>query len=128
MTAQVFSDPPINTAKITKRGKDIMIFGKTKWPAGQAEKTLPDGDYTIGIRPHQHCDRRPRQGGAAPSRAACWSPSFPAPKASSTSISAAQTWVSQSHGIHPFEVGRTAKLYVDIDQSLFFGANNEFIA
>ena len=33
-----------------------------------------------------------------------------------------QTWVSQSHGIHPFKVGSTARLYVDVDQSLFFDA------
>ena len=38
-----------------------------------------------------------------------------------------QTWVSQSHGIHPFEVGATAKLYVDVDQSFFFDANGRLI-
>jgi glycerol transport system ATP-binding protein len=27
-----------------------------------------------------------------------------------------QTWVSQSHGIHPFQVGATADLYVDVDR------------
>ena len=39
-----------------------------------------------------------------------------------------QTWVSQSHGIHPFEVGSTAKLYVDVDQSLFFDAKQELVS
>ena len=39
-----------------------------------------------------------------------------------------QTWVSQSHGIHPFEVGATAKLYVDVDQSFFFDADDRLIA
>ena len=38
-----------------------------------------------------------------------------------------QTWVSQSHGIHPFEVGSTAKLYVDVDQSFFFDGSNRLI-
>ncbi len=38
-----------------------------------------------------------------------------------------QTWVSQSHGIHPFEVGSTAKLYVDVDQSFFFDGNDRLI-
>ena len=38
-----------------------------------------------------------------------------------------QTWVSQSHGIHPFEVGSTAKLYVDVDKSLFFDAEGRLI-
>ena len=39
-----------------------------------------------------------------------------------------QTWVSQSHGIHPFEVGSTAKLYVDVDQSFFFDADGRRVA
>ena len=38
-----------------------------------------------------------------------------------------KTWVSQSHGIHPFEVGQTARLYVDVDHSFFFGADEALI-
>jgi glycerol transport system ATP-binding protein len=36
--------------------------------------------------------------------------------------------VSQSHGIHPFDVGSTARFYVDVEQSFFFGANDKLIA
>ncbi len=39
-----------------------------------------------------------------------------------------QTWVSQSHGIHPFEVGSTAKLSVDVDRSFFFGDDGRLLA
>ena len=39
-----------------------------------------------------------------------------------------QTWVSQSHGIHPFPVGSTAKLYVDVDQTFYFDASQKLIA
>ena len=38
------------------------------------------------------------------------------------------TWVSQSHGIHPFEVGTHAKLHVDIDQGLFFTPSGERVS
>ena len=127
ISAQVFSEPPMNTAKITKRGKDILIFGKTKWPAGRAEKLLPDGEYTIGIRPHNiatvgHGKAIGQFEGSV----------LVTELSGSESIIhctvGGQTWISQSHGIHPHKVGETAKLFVDIDQSLFFGANNEFIA
>ncbi|NNG02934.1 MAG: TOBE domain-containing protein, partial [Inquilinus sp.] len=30
------------------------------------------------------------------------------------------TWVSQSLGIHPFEVGETAQLFIDTSQCLYF--------
>jgi len=126
LTAQVFSDPPINTAKISKRGSAITIFGNKKWPAGKAEKALADGDYTIGIRPHNIAPHgHGKAVGTVEGRVLV------------TELSGSEsvihfdvdgrTWVSQSHGIHPFNVGSKAKLYVDIDQSLFFGAENEFI-
>jgi glycerol transport system ATP-binding protein len=127
ISAQVFSEPPMNTAKITKRGKDIIIFGEIKWPAGRVEKVLPDGNYTIGIRPHNIATvGRGKAVGEIKGRVLVTELS------GSESIIhcdvGGQTWISQSHGIHPFEVGSNARLYADIDQSLFFGSNNEFIA
>ncbi len=127
LSAQVFSDPPINTAKITKRGNAITIFDTIKWPAGRAAKLIPDGDYTIGIRPHNIATTgHGKAVGAIDGRVLVTELS------GSESVIhcdvAGRTWISQSHGIHPFKVGATAKLYVDIDQSLFFGSNNEFIA
>ena len=35
-----------------------------------------------------------------------------------------QTWVSQSHGIHPFEVGSHCQLYVDVDRGFFFDGDS----
>ncbi len=127
ISAQVFSDPPINTARIAKRGGEITLFGAIKWPAGRAAKILPDGDYTIGIRPHNIATTGHGKAiGTVEGRVLVTELS------GSESVIhcdvGGQTWVSQSHGIHPFKVGSTAKLYVDVDQSLFFGANNEFIA
>ena len=37
--------------------------------------TLPDGDYTLGLRPHHVTPAAPDASGRARSRAACWSPS-----------------------------------------------------
>jgi hypothetical protein len=36
--------------------------------------------------------------------------------------------VSQSHGIHPFKVGSTAMLYVDVDHIFFFVADGALIS
>ena len=127
VTAQVFSDPPINTARVEKRGKTITIFGRITWPAGRAGETIADGTYTIGIRPHH----------VTPSAVAASSGSFNG-RVLVTELSGSEsvihmdvggtTWVSQSHGIHPFEVGATAKLHADVDQALFFGPNGELIS
>jgi len=126
-TAQVFSDPPINTASVIKKGSTLTIFGGKTWPAGTAAAKLPDGPYTIGIRPHHVSPQAHGQStGAVEGRVLV------------TELSGSEsvihldvggtTWVSQSHGIHPFQVGSTAKLHVEVDRGLFFGANGELVS
>jgi glycerol transport system ATP-binding protein len=127
LTAQVFSDPPINTAKVEKRGNEIAIFDGIQWPAGKAAKAIPDGTYTLGLRPH-HIAPNPPGGtvGSFEGRVLVTELS-----GSESVIHVAvgdRTWVSQSHGIHPFEVGSTARLHADVDQCLFFGANGELVS
>jgi len=126
LSAQVFSDPPINVAKVTKRGDEITLGEGVTWRVGRAAQTLPDGNYTIGIRPHHITPAAQKDGAAALEGRV-----LVAELSGSESIlhfnMNGQTWVSQSHGIHPFPVGSTAKLYVDVDQSFFFGADDKLI-
>jgi len=125
-TAQVFSDPPINTAEVEKKGGKINLFDGVSWPAGAAA-AMADGVYTIGIRPHH----------VTPFKQAGASGSFEG-RVLVTELSGSEsvihvdvggrTWVSQSHGIHSFEVGSRAALHVDMDQALFFGKSGELIS
>ena len=127
VTAEVFSDPPINTTKVEKKGKTLTLFGTITWPVGAAGAALADGAYTIGIRPHH----------ITPAVQAKSSGSFQG-RVLVTELSGSEsvihvdvggkTWVSQSHGIHPFEVGAAATLHADVDQALFFGPNGELIS
>ena len=127
VTAQVFSDPPINTATVEKRGDNLVVFGGKIWPAGAAANGLADGHYIFGIRPH-HVS--PQAGGTGMGEVEG--------RVLVTELSGSEsvihlnvggrTWVSQSHGIHPFEVGTQAKLHVDIDRGLFFSPNGKRIS
>jgi glycerol transport system ATP-binding protein len=127
LSAQVFSDPPINLAKVVKQGGEILLGDGVRWPAGRVAQSVPDGNYTIGIRPH-HITPTARNGITATLEGRV----LVAELSGSESIlhfnMGGQTWVSQSHGIHPFPVGSTAKLFVDVDQSFFFGADDKLIA
>jgi glycerol transport system ATP-binding protein len=126
-SAQVFSDPPINVAKVIKRGDEILLGEGVAWRAGKSAQGIPDGSYSIGIRPH-HITPAARNHSAATLEGRV----LVAELSGSESIlhfnMNGQTWVSQSHGIHPFPVGSTAKLYVDVDQSFFFDAHDKLIA
>ena len=52
LTARVFSDPPINTATVSKSGPSISLNGTARWAAAGEIGHAPDGAYTIGVRPH----------------------------------------------------------------------------
>jgi len=127
VSARVFSDPPINTASVQKRGSTILIGDGITLPAGVAAQALSDGSYTLGIRPH-HITPQPRRSAAAVIEGTVLIAELSGSESTLHVDLNGQTWVSQSHGIHPFEVGSTAELHVDIDQSLFFGADNELVA
>jgi len=126
-TAQVFSDPPINTAAVTKADGEIRIGETIRLPAGTAGGAIPDGRYTIGIRPHHITPE-----GAGGDGAAIEGRVLVAELSGSQSVVHVElnglTWVSQSQGIHPFEVGALARLRVDVDRSFFFGADGRLVA
>ncbi len=125
-SARVFSDPPINVAEVRKVNGEIILGDKVKWKAGKAAKALADGPYTIAIRPHHIT---PADGEQA--LAMIEGRVLVAELSGSESVihfdMNGQTWVSQSHGVHPFTVGSTAKLYVDVDRSYFFDTDGALV-
>jgi glycerol transport system ATP-binding protein len=127
LSAQVFSDPPINTAPVVKRGGDIVLAGKVKWKAGKAARGLKDGDYVVGIRPHH----------IAPGRAGKDGAKFEghvlvAELSGSESVihfdMNGRTWVSQSHGIHPFKVGAMAVMKAETERFFYFAPDGSLAA
>jgi glycerol transport system ATP-binding protein len=126
VSARVFSDPPINTAKVMKKGNAVLLGREVNWRAGNGIKSIPDGEYTIGIRPHHITPASQRKDAETIEGRV-----LVAELSGSESVihfdMNGQTWVSQSHGIHPFEVGSTARLYVDVDHSFFFGADDALV-
>jgi glycerol transport system ATP-binding protein len=50
-TAMVFSDPPLNTAPVMKSGAQLTL-GEQRLPLGPQAGGLPDGPYTLGVRPY----------------------------------------------------------------------------
>lgn len=125
-SARVFSDPPINTARVMKKGGELTLGNAIKWRASDGIRAIPDGEYTIGIRPHHITPAAPRHDAETIEGRV-----LVAELSGSESVihfdMNGSTWVSQSHGIHPFAVGDTAKLFVDVDRSFFFGADDRLV-
>ncbi len=126
-TAQVFSDPPINTAEITKRDGKLVLSDDVSWPAGERASALPDGSYTMGIRPH-HVSPASQRRGLVSVEGRVLVTELSGSESVIHFELGGRTWVSQSHGIHPFRVGEAARFEMETDQCLYFGDNGERFA
>jgi glycerol transport system ATP-binding protein len=130
-TAQVFSDPPINTAPVVKRGSRIEISNVADWNVGGEMAALADGAYTLGLRPHHVQSVAPSE-----HTGVNIDPVFDgvrvSGKVSVAEISGSESvvhfdlhglgWVSQSHGVHRFAVGAAADFRLDVEHGLYFDA------
>jgi glycerol transport system ATP-binding protein len=126
-TAQVFSNPPINTAQVVKQADRIELSDSVRWPANGRLERLPDGIYMIGIRPHH---LRPVSNGHDTTEIGG--------KIQITEISGSEStihfshgplnWVSQSHGVHAIRVGETIRFHMDVGKCMYFDADGKLIA
>jgi glycerol transport system ATP-binding protein len=127
LAASVFSDPPINTAEVTKQGDKIIMAGGLEWDIGSRLRSVADGSYTIGIRPHHIQPHAIREDGVA-IRGRVLVTEISGSESVIHFALAGQAWVSQSHGVHPFEVGEDAELHADLGRALFFDPSGKLIA
>jgi glycerol transport system ATP-binding protein len=126
-SAQVFSDPPINTASVVKRGDSFALEDLVSWQAsGPQHAKMDDGNYTVGIRPH-HLSPVAGAPGAVRVKGEVLITELSGSESVIHFMVAGQTWVSQSQGIHPFEVGATAEFYADVSQCLYFATDGQLV-
>ena len=125
-SARVFSDPPINTARVSKSAGQFTLNEQVRWPVSDSRRDMPDGVYTVGIRPH-HISPVPREANAVEVDGRILVTELSGSESVVHFVLEGQTWVSQSHGIHPFEVGTSARFYLNIGQSLYFGQDGALI-
>ena len=125
-SAQVFSDPPINTTAVTKVNGEIRLADGATWKTPPAMASVPDGAYTLAIRAH-HISPTPLNGSAITVSGRVLVAELSGSESVLHFDRGGATWISQSHGVHPYEVGATAQLYVDIDRSFLFDADGRLV-
>jgi len=127
LTASVFSDPPINTIRVTKQGGRFSLAGGAGWKASGAYLGLSDGDYEFGVRAHHVHPAKNHHDGA-----------FVEGTVHVAEISGSESmvhfdlhglpWVSLAHGVHSFDVGETACFHIDVDHSMLFSTQGDLVA
>ncbi|MGV6849791.1 MAG: ABC transporter ATP-binding protein [Marinibacterium sp.] len=118
VSARVFSDPPMNFARVEKRG-DLVHLGDISWPVTGDAASLRDGGYTVGIRPHHVTPIAPK---AASVRIDG--------RVEITELSGSEsvahfslgdlTWVSLISGSHIYRIGETHTFHMIPDHCFYF--------
>jgi glycerol transport system ATP-binding protein len=123
-SAEVFSDPPMNIAKVNKSGESCSLSeANTTW---KTNKKIKDGSYTIGIRPHNVTVEKTSNNSVEIKG-----------KVMISELSGSESlihfkygqsnWVSLSSGSHKINIGEEMKLYMNVDECLFFDQNNRLV-
>jgi glycerol transport system ATP-binding protein len=126
-TARVFSDPPINAAPVEKRAGEIVLLDQVRWPAAGAAAAIPDGVYTLGLRPH-FVAPRPSAPGQVPLDGVVQITELSGSESVAHFAVGDRTWVAQSDGVHPYKVGASQAFYLDVTHGLYFDASGRRVA
>ena len=125
--ARVFSDPPINVARIEKRGGRVHFGAIAAWDLAGKPAHLADGQYTCAIRPDHVLPYRTDKATVALKGTVQISELTGSQSSAHFSI-AATNWVSQARGVHPCKVGETRVFFMDPAQCRYFAADGRLIA
>ncbi|WP_102869039.1 ABC transporter ATP-binding protein [Pseudovibrio exalbescens] len=122
ITAQTFSDPPMNTLSIVKKGDVLELPNGTQIPVADNEKRLVDGPYIAGFRPHHlHLSKRTDHHfglkGMVQVSEITGSESFIHVDC------VGETWVALAHGIRNIEVDDEIEVFLDPRNFLVFETN-----
>jgi glycerol transport system ATP-binding protein len=126
ITAQTFSDPPLNTIVLRKQGGNFLLDGGVNLPVPAELVGIADDSYTIGFQPH-HLSLRPAHGDAV---------SVPV-KVKISEITGSESfvhvdfadkrWVMLTPGIHSFEPDDAIEVFIDSRHLMVFDADGRAV-
>lgn len=125
LTAQTFSDPPMNVLPVRKSGAEF-VFNTSRFDVPAPLSGLRDEEYTIGARPH-HMSLQPPTGKSM--KLDC--------KVSTTEITGSESFihlqsegihmVALMHGVHRVGIGDSLPAYLDANNLFVFDRNGSLV-
>jgi len=123
-SARVFSDPPMNIAEINKSGEIFKIDNNNvEW---KSSLNIKDGKYKIGIRPHNITTYKEGNNSVEINGKVLIS-ELSGSESLIHFTNGKLNWVSLSNGIQSKIIGEETKLYMNIDEFLYFDQNNRLV-
>lgn len=126
-SATVFSHPPINTTTVIKKGDELFIQDILCCKIDGSFKNLADGSYILGVRPH-HLTPFSTDDKAVKVQGVVKVTEISGSDSVIHIVFGGSSWVSESHGIHPYKVGETIDLFMNINQCMLFDEQGDLIS
>ena len=124
ISAKVFSDPPMNIAEISKSGDMFKLKDyNVQW---KSDMKIKDGDYKIGIRPHNITTYKEGNNSIEINGKVLIS-ELSGSESLIHFTSGKLNWVSLSNGVQQKNIGENTKLFMNVDEFLYFDANNRLV-
>jgi glycerol transport system ATP-binding protein len=127
ITARTFSDPPLNTIVLRKKGQNFLLDGGVNLPVPAELAGIADASYTIGFQPHHLSLRRPSASAVSVSA-----------KVSVTEITGSESyvhmdfadvrWVMLAHGVRVFEPDEIIEVFIDPRHLMVFDENGSAVS
>ena len=125
VTAQTFSDPPMNLLPMEKKQGMFVKQGVRDIPVPGALSHLADGPCTLGFRPH---NLSPVAGaGTTPLSAEVMVTEITGSESYVHLIHEDQRWVMLTKGIHDIEAGRMMDVHLDTAHLMVFDRNGQTV-
>ena len=125
VSAQVFSDPPMNITKIKKSGENCSFLDNSvNW---KTRINIKDGEYKVGIRPHNITTYKDGNNSLEIKGRVLISEL----SGSESLIHFTRgnlNWVSLSNGIFQKNVGEEMNLYMNADEFIYFDENERLVS
>lgn len=112
ITAQIFSDPPLNLLPVSRRAGQLLLPGGAAAPAAGALAGLADGDYQLGFRAH-HLTLRPQSAESLSFAATVTVSEITGSESFIHLACGADDWVALASGVHELEPGAQVTVHVD---------------
>jgi glycerol transport system ATP-binding protein len=119
ITAQTFSDPPLNTIAASKSGNTFLLEGGAEIPVPTNLDTLADGPLTLGFRPH-HLAPTAQAGISTPLSVAVTVTEITGSESFVHLAHGADRWVMLTNGIHDIAPGTSMTVHLDTRHLLAF--------
>lgn len=125
VTAETFSDPPLNRLPVEKRGARFVHAGGLEIPAAGAAG-LADGTYTLGFRPH-HLSLDPIPGALATEAVVAVTEITGSESFVHVDVADAR-WVALAHGVRAIDDGARIPVYLNPDVLFVFDREGRLAA